>query len=391
MKVNPLSLVKPQNIARTLSACRASVIPRPREDVSLEKNLRATYSWLCTAQDATPDGGVAGWYSLLNGWSASYPETTGYIIPTFLAYSRALSSPEAKERALRMASWEIDVQLPDGAVRSGTMTADPAPAVFNTGQALFGWIAAYQAAGDENFARATQRAAGWLMGQQNDDGAWRKNLSARTTSTVQTYNVRTAWGLALAGRVLDEPQWTEAASRNCDWALTQQKDNGWFENNIFYKNEVPLLHTIAYTLEGLLGVGMLLEEERYVTAVETGVKQLASIYERTTKLKGRYDNDWHSRTYWRCLTGEAQMACVLLRMAKLSPPRRQFSETADTIIKDLARLQNIDGPYPETCGGIGGSQPLWGGYLPMCYINWGAKFYLDALLMTLHDTDPHAV
>ena len=45
-------------------------------------------------QDATPDDGVSRSYVLRHmrshersGWLASYPETTGYIIPTFFAYA----------------------------------------------------------------------------------------------------------------------------------------------------------------------------------------------------------------------------------------------------------------------------------------------------------------
>ncbi|NIR46494.1 MAG: hypothetical protein GWN83_21255, partial [Gemmatimonadetes bacterium] len=48
-------------------------------------------SWIERAQDATPDGGVSraysvGWTAHANarGWQNSYPETTGYIIPTIL-------------------------------------------------------------------------------------------------------------------------------------------------------------------------------------------------------------------------------------------------------------------------------------------------------------------
>ena len=54
-----------------------------------ERVLHEVIDWLCRAQDhsASADGGVARDYSLIHGWATSYPETTGYIIPTFLAYS----------------------------------------------------------------------------------------------------------------------------------------------------------------------------------------------------------------------------------------------------------------------------------------------------------------
>ena len=103
-------------------ACLTEALLPPRgTTVALERNLQSAYRWLCTAQDASGDGGVAGLYNLLKGWGASYPETTGYIIPTFLHYGHFFNSPEARRRAIRMADWEVDVQLPSGAVRSGTL------------------------------------------------------------------------------------------------------------------------------------------------------------------------------------------------------------------------------------------------------------------------------
>src|SRR5687767_10751398 len=54
-----------------------------------EQSLRAAIDWICRAHDASGDGGVARSYSLAyhpffrrRGWMPSYPETTGYIIPT---------------------------------------------------------------------------------------------------------------------------------------------------------------------------------------------------------------------------------------------------------------------------------------------------------------------
>jgi len=42
--------------------------------------------WLCVAQDksSSRDGGVARHFSWVDDWSISYPETTGYIVPTIL-------------------------------------------------------------------------------------------------------------------------------------------------------------------------------------------------------------------------------------------------------------------------------------------------------------------
>ena len=52
-------------------------------------HLEAAAGWLRRAQDATVDGGVSWGYRLHGGWAASYPETTGYIVPTYLALADA--------------------------------------------------------------------------------------------------------------------------------------------------------------------------------------------------------------------------------------------------------------------------------------------------------------
>jgi hypothetical protein len=367
-------------------ACRRSLLRRQLPDVSVE-HLQSAYEWIGTAQDAAGDGGVPGWYHLVRGWSATYPETTGYLIPTLFAYAGRMRQPEAASRATRMADWEIAVQLPSGAVRSGLLSETPAPAVFNTGQVLFGWVAAYHETRDEAYVAAVRRAAVWLLACQDADGAWRTNLSAQTTTGVQTYNVRTAWGLALAGRAFDEPAWIAAARRNGDWTLAQQTTDGWFEHCAFHENTVPLLHTIAYTLEGLVGIGTVLGEERFVHAAWRGAEPLARLVARNGTLAGCYGRGWKADASWTCPTGDAQTAIVFLRLARTLGARAPYAVFAKTLLKGVAARQDLNSPYPGTRGAIAGSAPIWGGYLRFAYPNWAAKFYMDALLILLHDHD----
>jgi hypothetical protein len=55
-------------------------------DPGIDTTVAASLRWLARAQDcsASRDGGVSRHYSLLTGWATSYPETTGYIVPTML-------------------------------------------------------------------------------------------------------------------------------------------------------------------------------------------------------------------------------------------------------------------------------------------------------------------
>jgi hypothetical protein len=62
----------------------------PARDPGIETAIDEGMAWLGRAQDysASDDGGVASDFSLLTGWGTSYPEITGYTIPTMLAYAR---------------------------------------------------------------------------------------------------------------------------------------------------------------------------------------------------------------------------------------------------------------------------------------------------------------
>src|SRR6266545_2664622 len=86
-------------------------------------HVLAALEWLARAQDATGDGGIARGYSLAwdpyfksRGWQPAYPETTGYIVPTLYVAAQHLDRPDLAERAERAARWEVEIQLPSGAV-----------------------------------------------------------------------------------------------------------------------------------------------------------------------------------------------------------------------------------------------------------------------------------
>lgn len=357
----------------------ATKTPQANRGQQLKEHIAMTYQWLCRAQDATPDAGVSAWYSYLSGWQPSYPETTGYIIPTLLEFVRQGNDPAAHQRALAMADWEIKVQLANGAVQGGDLGVEPEPAVFNTGQVIFGWVAAYRDSANMEYADAARRAADWLLDIQDGDGAWRRYLSVRTPTAVCTYNARSAWALVLLGQTLGEDRYVAAGCRNLDWSLTQQNAQGWFDNCGFFSGEIPMLHTIAYVLEGLLEAGLLLEVERYVAAARMALEVLVKRLAEDGTLLGRYDAAWRSPVTWRCLTGEAQVALCWLRLYEATG-QTQFLDSGRRVNAQLMALQDLVVENQGRAGGVKGSHPIWGGYMPFAYPNWAAKFLLDSLL-----------
>jgi uncharacterized protein YyaL (SSP411 family) len=349
---------------------------KSRSDAPLEEYIHAGYRWLCAAQDAGPDRGVAAYYSLFSGWGSSYPETTGYIIPTLLEYARRFGDEEARHRALEMADWECEVQLANGAVRRGTMEGPPVPAVFNTGQVLFGWAAAYEDARSDRHRASARRAAEWMIETQDEDGVWRKD-----THPMNTYNARAAWGLALAGVVFGEIHWVEAACRKADWVLTQQNSNGWYANASWDAGD-PYLHFFAYVIEGMLELGALVDRAEYVSCARRAADPLLEIYARDGHLGGRVDETWRASAGWHCLTGEAQLALSWLRLHELTG-EGMYLEQARRLNRDVVRTVALDVALPAAVGGVKGSHPIWGEYGSLCYLNWATKFLLDSLLVEL--------
>jgi hypothetical protein len=55
-----------------------------------------------------------------------------------------------------------------------------------------------------------------------------------------------------------------------------------------------------------------------------------------------------------------------------------FLEAGKKTLKALLELQKKSG---KARGGLPGSKPFWGSYMPLRYPNWAAKFLTDAILM----------
>jgi hypothetical protein len=362
----------------------------PRRDVPDGASaLAAAMNWICRAQDVTSDGGVARSYSLTyhpyfkrRGWLPSYPETTGYIIPTMFEYARRTGRDEFFSRAVRMADWECDIQMPSGAVMGGTVDTTPTPAVFNTGQVLFGWVRAYQETGRQRYLDSAVRAGNFLLSVQDRDGAWRKSLSEFASSAIPsyTYNARSAWGMLLLAQASGKNVYRESAVRNIEYALTQRHANGWLDNNCLWDRTRPLLHTIAYALRGMLEVGLALQVPRYIDAVRGAADELLRRQRADGSLAGRYDRDWNPAVTYSCLTGNVQMGTVWSRL---------YDATGDQkYLQGLARANHFTRSVqwsgtgnPGLDGAISGSFPLHGRYGRFEVLNWAVKFFADALMM----------
>jgi aminoglycoside N3'-acetyltransferase len=351
----------------------------PAEDAGAETIIRAALDWLCVAQDrsVSRDGGVARHYSLLKGWSVSYPETTGYIAPTLLESTGLPKQEEYKARARRMLDWLVSIQFPEGGFPGGIIGHQPSvPVTFNTGQILIGLARGVRVFEDPRHADAMHRAARWLVETQDPDGCWRKHSSPFVQVTEHTYDTHTAWGLLEAARVSGESRYADTALANVRWAITHQRRNGWLGRCCLDDASEPLTHTIGYAQRGIIEAYLFSREQFFLVAAQRIADALLKALRADGYLAGRFRSDWKDAAKWACLTGTAQLAHNWLQLYGITgkDPYLAAGRAANAYVR---RTVHLDGPE-DIRGGVKGSFPVDGDYGRFEYPSWAAKFAIDA-------------
>ena len=336
-------------------------------------HLKLTIDWLKRAQDKTADGGVSRGQSLIRGdksnnagWQSSYPETTGYIIPSLIAASKILGDQDLINRSIKMVDWECNIMFPDGAVHGGNIASKENKNVFDTGQVLRGLLSAYKETKNEKYLVYAKKSLNWMM---NPTGR------ADIDRAFYTY----AWApLSEWGVLLNDETLKNFARTKAQKIIGTQKSNGWIPGADFKDAPDSLLHTIAYTIDGLWDIGELLKEDKFKKAAQKALDGIISKMEHSGFMPGRYNPDFKGTVPWACLTGIAQIGVTCLKVYK-STGQKSYLDCADRAKEFLkTRQNNIDGKILK--GAIFGSSPISGDYNPFETLNWPVKYFLDLLI-----------
>ena len=463
----------------------------------------AALEWLCLAQSATVSGGFSRAYSLTSGWESPYPETTGYIIPTLLAWHPRLPELHLLERAQRAGTWLAEVQFESGAICSKQWKpGNTTPSVFNTGMVLHGWVSLLEleragktsaiehgatvlqdaltrpggtlsritgggcgeagpaepsavtkqqalthpsgtlsrptgegrGEGNARLWDAARKAADWLTQQQEPDGSW---VKAAFNGIPHTYYTMVDWALLRYALLASDARAREAAVKNLDWTLRQQKPNGWFDRCSFSVGDAVTTHTLSYTTQGLVESALLLDRAaeaqslkaesrkqkaeigttdyettdhvakesrkqeaemaplsslrsplfhphpspfalRLIEAAVRATEPLRRYYEQHDTLPGTFDESWNATAAWECCTGNAQTSLVWQALGRGTGDKK-WIEAATRLNERLLQYQKVNCRVPGINGAIPGSWPINGGYDSLAFPNHAAKFHIDAL------------
>ena len=143
----------------------------------------------------------------------------------------------------------------------------------------------------------------------------------------------------------------------------------------------PLTHTLGYVLRGVVEAWRLTGEARYLEAAVRTADGILGAQRADGALPGRLGRDWSPFVGWSCLTGNVQIAsCWLLLHDEMGD--RGYALAAFRANSFVRRTIRYEGPA-NIRGCVKGSFPVWGDYGRFEYLNWAAKFAIDAFLLEM--------
>ena len=299
------------------------------------RHLFAALQWV-TAHSILKQG-----IRISNRQISSYPEVTGYFIPTLLQYGEL-------EFAVALGQWLVQIQNQDG---SWSEPAGGIPYTFDTGQVLKGLVAILPRLPEVE--PAIRRGCNWLLTQIQssgrvttpDKGEWQLPHGELISENIHLYALEP---LRQAGAYFQETRYTEACERALAYYL-QQTDLTAFNT---------LSHFHAYVLEALVDLG-------YPALAAQGMSHIELLQRRDGAVPAYPDVNWV------CATGIAQYAVIWYKLGQ--------RERAQKALEYLCKIQNSSGGFYDGYG-------RGANYFPDEEISWAIKFFLDAYYWHIRTT-----
>lgn len=340
--------------------------------------LQGLLNYILYSEYITGSKGSSAGYSVKTGWLAAYPETTGYIIPTLFNFAKYFKDDSLSKVALRMADWLLKIQNPNGSFSGGQADKPNKPLIFDTGMIIFGLISAYKKTLDLKYKKSLEAATKWIVKNQEDDGRW---VKCTYNNIPHSYHSRVAWALVEAGFLLGNNEFIKSGEKNINWVIKNQTEDGWFQKCGFDLDnyDIPFTHTIAYTLRGILEVGLILNKDDLINITKFSIDKIKSHISQNGFLPGSFKNGWIADNSYTCLTGNCQVSIILKKLYNLfnEESYKTLSINLNNFVSSTIVIKEFDNMKIFM---IPGSYPVWGKYLKYFSPNWAVKFYVDAIL-----------
>lgn len=343
------------------------------------KHLVLSIDWLL--RSIKESGGSSAYFSIL-GWSNPYPETTGYIIPTLLNYSRKLNDPsDLISKAESLGKWLLSIQNSHGFWNGGKYGTSNKqnPSVFNTAQILKGMAALYLETGDSKWIDAGYRGAKWLSDNLNSKGLW--EIGNYKPGFNPSYYTQVAWPMLEIWNLTNDDKLKTSATKVLDRIILLRQNNGVIKGWGFDDDKPAFTHTIAYTIRSFQESARILNQyEKYEKPTRKALDHFIKSSELNNgRIPGAYYTDLKPVKNYSCLTGNVQLAICFLNYYLQTSDLRIVNAAAKAI--DYVCSKQCDEHFIKGLkGAVAGSSPIYGKYMILRYPNWAVKYLADALM-----------
>lgn len=318
----------------------------------------------------------SNFFNPISGWSNPYPETTGYIIKTFDCLIEDFNYKSLETYSNEMGEWLLSIQNSDGSFQGGLYSLNNSTkSVFNTAQILIGLRSRFEISNDKRFLYSGIKATKWITEQIDENGLILNN--AYQQGFMPSYYTRVCWPMLLFSEHFTNTT-NNKIKKVLDLISSRQLDNSFIKQSGFKPNKPAFLHTIAYTIRGFLESSDYFTDGCYFDKAELLSEKLLNIHGITKRLNGEYDKNFKYKRKYRCLTGEAQIAIIWLKIYQKNYDARYLNAA-------LKIIDNLSKEIPKSnlllkSGGLAGSKPYYEKYMRLRQPNWASKFYIDAII-----------
>lgn len=273
--------------------------------------------------------------------SISYPEVTGYFIPTLLRWGY-------RNLALSYAKWLISIQKENG---SWYDAYDKEAYIFDTGQVLKGLLAIRNILPEVD--SSIIKGCNWILSCMNEEGrlitpskdAWGEDKDF-CDEIIHIYCLSP---IIEAGEILNRLEYIEKAHKIWDFYKTN-----YYEKIMSFS---LLSHFYAYLMEALVDLGE-------IKMAEEAMHNISKYQKASGAIPGLNNVDWV------CSTGLFQLALVWFRLGNIERGNKAFSYAC--------KLQNSSGGWFGSY--LSEDNPDEDNiYFPYGEISWACKYFLDAL------------
>lgn len=275
----------------------------------------------------------------------SYPEVTGYYIPTLMRWGFS-------ELAVSYAKWLCSIQHLDGAWYD---TEGKNPYVFDTAQILKGLLAVRGRV--DGVDVAIRKGCDWILSNIKENGRLTtpsKEEWGEEGVCSELIHLYCLSPLYEAADVFGEKKYREASDKVADYYITEHGEE--------IRNFGFLSHFYAYVMEALCDIG------REKLARES-MKQLEKLLDEKGYVPAYHDVNWV------CSTGMFQLAIVWFKLGDL--------EHGNKALNYAAKLQNESGgwygSYPTIDNPKASDRKEYPDYIADAEISWAVKYFLDAV------------